>query len=247
MTSDVELLAIEIDTLWDRDARGRLFRASHRDPDDAPYVVIGSAQSGCTFAVGEQVPDPVAQEIQSILEREPRPRDPMIPPIGTMRCVNLLMPVFGAVEVSSGPSYLIPPGTHFDAPAEILTSDAPASKRTGLNAPEQSDWQEDEWEGLITGKLGPWAMAGVDERVISICHSARLSERGAEAGTWTDPSFRGRGYAAAATAAWAALFASSGKTLFYSTDGDNRSSQRVAERLRLPLIGWLWKLAPPSS
>ena len=86
-----------------------------------------------------------------------------------------------------------------------------------------------------------------DDRVVSLCHSARLTDRGAEAGTWTDPDYRGRGYAAAATAAWGSLLASSGRTLFYSTSSDNLSSQRVAERLELPLIGWMWKIAPAAS
>ena len=72
-------------------------------------------------------------------------------------------------------------------------------------------------------------------------------DRGAEAGTWTDPDFQRRGYAAAVTAAWASLFAPTGRQLFYSTSADNRSSQRVAERLGLHPIGWLWKIAPGAS
>jgi RimJ/RimL family protein N-acetyltransferase len=140
----------------------------------------------------------------------------------------------------------VPEGARYDANVEILRSiDTRGEQREGV--PEESGWRDDEWDDLLAGKLGPWGMVVVDGQVVSICHSARLSERGAEAGTWTHKDFRGRGYAAAATAAWAALFAGSGKTLFYSTDGDNRPSQRVAERLSLPLIGWLWKLAPPVS
>lgn len=82
-----------------------------------------------------------------------------------------------------------------------------------------------------------------DGRVVSMCHTPRISSAGAEAGTWTDPKFRGRGYAAAATAAWADLLAATSPFLFYSTTADNRSSQRVAERLGLRQIGWLWKLS----
>ena len=80
------------------------------------------------------------------------------------------------------------------------------------------------------------------DRVVSNCHTPRFNDRGAEAGTWTDPDYRGRGYAAATTAAWASLMAHSDRHLFYSTSADNISSQRVAERLSLPLIGWMWQL-----
>ena len=45
------------------------------------------------------------------------------------------------------------------------------------------------------------------------------------------------------TAAWAALTRPSGRHLFYSTSGENVSSQRVAARLGLRPIGWLWQLA----
>lgn len=107
---------------------------------------------------------------------------------------------------------------------------------------ERLNWTQDEWRQLLDGSLGPWASVVRGDRVVSLCHTAKLADRGAEAGTWTDPDCRGRGYAAAATAAWASLFAPGGRYLFYSTSADNRSSQRVAERLGLPLIGWIWRL-----
>jgi RimJ/RimL family protein N-acetyltransferase len=83
---------------------------------------------------------------------------------------------------------------------------------------------------------------------VSICHTPGLVRtHAAECGVWTQPAFRGRGYAAAVTSEWAAIMRSSGRYLFYSTDSDNASSQRVAERLRLRLIGWTWCLAPASD
>ena len=88
----------------------------------------------------------------------------------------------------------------------------------------------------VPGRCSP------DSRVIAICHTARLSDQGAEAGTWTDPEFRGRGYAAVVTAAWANQFAEQRKQLYYSTSADNRSSQQVAARLGLRPLGHLWKL-----
>ena len=87
-------------------------------------------------------------------------------------------------------------------------------------------------------------MATVDGRAVSICHTpSHLTERGAECGVWTHPDFRGQRHAPAVTAAWASVLAPSGRYLFYSTEADNRSSQRVAARLGLRLIGWSWNLA----
>ncbi|CRZ14350.1 hypothetical protein BN2156_01198 [Mycolicibacterium neworleansense] len=53
---------------------------------------------------------------------------------------------------------------------------------------------------------------------------------------------RGRGLAAAVVSAWASHCTGRVPHLYYSTSADNLSSQRVAERLRLPRIGELWCL-----
>ncbi len=86
-------------------------------------------------------------------------------------------------------------------------------------------------------------MAIEGELVLSICHTpGPVTARGAECGVWTHPAFRGRGYAAAVASAWAAIMRSSGRYLFYSTDAENLSSQRVARRLSLRSLGWTWRL-----
>ena len=69
-----------------------------------------------------------------------------------------------------------------------------------------------------------------------------MTKQAAECGVWTHPDYRGRGYAAAVTAAWADILRARGRCPFYSTDAQNVSSQRVAARLRLRPIGWTWNL-----
>jgi GNAT superfamily N-acetyltransferase len=118
---------------------------------------------------------------------------------------------------------------------------APDAALRGLNP---GNWAPDEWDDLLDGVLGPWAMAVVDGRAASICHTPLpMTARAAECGVWTDPAYRGRGYAAAVTAAWADILQPSRRALFYSTDAGNRASQRVAARLQLRPLGWTWRLA----
>jgi predicted GNAT family acetyltransferase len=84
----------------------------------------------------------------------------------------------------------------------------------------------------------PWCVALSDgSKISSIAFAARLGPMGAEAGVASIPSFRGQGFAAAATAGWAAHAALRGRALFYGTDRTNVSSQRVVERLRLRFFG----------
>jgi len=75
------------------------------------------------------------------------------------------------------------------------------------------------------------------EEIAAIAIAARLGEKGAEVGVYTFSNFRGRGLAAAVTASWSAMRSLDGRALFYSTSRSNRSSQRVAARLGLRLIG----------
>ncbi|VWC32252.1 GNAT family acetyltransferase [Burkholderia lata] len=83
----------------------------------------------------------------------------------------------------------------------------------------------------------PWCAAVVDGEIASVAFAARLSAVGAELGLATAPAFRGRGLAAAVTAAWSRLPSLQTRTLFYSTDRGNHASQRVASRLGLTLRG----------
>lgn len=135
--------------------------------------------------------------------------------------------------------YLIDPDVRFGSKAaiEVSNGDVPAWLR-GANP---GAWEPVEWDELLDGRLGPWAMVVEGEQVLSICHTpVGMTAQAAEAGVRTEPQFRGRGHAAAATAAWAEVLRPSGRHLFYSASLDNPSSLRVVERLGARLIGWTW-------
>ena len=242
MTSALHLLEIEIETLWLRDTGGRLERRPHGRA--APHLVIAVSREGWTLALGSEVPDALAEELWAMVVAEPPSSDPTVPPTGIARCKQLLGDALGPVELSKGPSYVIPRQTAFASAVEIRRSDDENNDLLQDQDIERLNWPAEEWRQLLDGSLGPWAMAMIGDQVVSICYSARLTDRGAEAGVSTVPEFQGRGYAAAVTAAWAALLAPSGRHLFYSIYAANVSSQRVAARLKLRPIGWMWKLTP---
>ncbi|MEX2245700.1 MAG: GNAT family N-acetyltransferase [Dehalococcoidia bacterium] len=244
--TDLELLEIEIETQWAADHRGRLVRSRGAEGRVAPHLVIAVSNHGQISAIGSEVPDGLAAELQAAVAGGAL-SPPATPPAAIARCQHLLTDsVGGPVALSSGPSYVIPPGTAFEATAEIHRSDGESTEALRDHAVERAGWSLEEWDLLLDGSYGPWAVAAIGERIISICHTSRLTDRGAEAGLWTDPEFRGQGHGAAATAAWASLMAPSGRHVFYSTSADNVSSQRVAARLRLHPIGWMWQLSAPQ-
>ncbi|GAA0911327.1 GNAT family N-acetyltransferase [Nonomuraea longicatena] len=137
------------------------------------------------------------------------------------------------------PSYLVVPPLRHEFPVEVLDH-RHAERVRGLRP---GNWTAEEWAELLDGGAGaPWTMVVEDGQVVSICHTPRRTAAGAEAGTWTAPGHRGRGHAAATTVAWARILAPDCPLLFYSTSADNRSSQRVAERLGLRPLGRLWRV-----
>jgi RimJ/RimL family protein N-acetyltransferase len=78
---------------------------------------------------------------------------------------------------------------------------------------------------------------GEDGQVVSVCHSARSTSRGAEAGVETTPEYRGRGYAGAAVAVWARAVLAEGRLPLYSTQWTNAASRAVARKLGLIMYG----------
>jgi len=72
-----------------------------------------------------------------------------------------------------------------------------------------------------------------DGAAVSLCHSARLTDRAAEAGVETLDVYRGRGYASVVVAGWAHAIQATGRIPLYRTSWDNLASQAVARRLRL--------------
>ncbi len=70
-----------------------------------------------------------------------------------------------------------------------------------------------------------------------MAQTVRLSPDGAESGTVAVPEWQGRGFAAAAVSEWALRPELSDRVLFYGTDSENVSSQRVAQRRGLRLFG----------
>ncbi len=124
----------------------------------------------------------------------------------------------------------------------VTSADGPLPELAAARPP---NWDDDEWDRLVAGDLGPWAIALVGDRAASICHTpGGVTADAAEAGVWTHPENRGRRLAELTTSAWAQLASATRRHLFYSTDRDNAASQRVAAHLGLRRIGWGWKLTP---
>jgi GNAT superfamily N-acetyltransferase len=214
-----DLLALEMETLWGSDARGRVLGAHH--------LVAGVTSEDVIVRFGADEPDALVERLSGLERTEV--------PAFLQQCQRILDEHYGSTALSSGPGYLIPDDLAYESDATFVDCTAPRA------LPRPDVWEYGEWEELLAGGAGPWAVALEDDRVAAVAATPASTERAAEAGIWTHPDFRGRGLAAATTARWAQV--AKGRTLFYSTSSDNLSSQRVAARLGLEQLGTLWKIS----
>jgi len=225
---ELELLQLELDLLRLSDVR---------------ELVIACARDGTCVRASPSMPDDLVHVVSAELSRIDAGIGLDSPPPQLERWRRLMEEAIGEPVVlgpGSGPSYVVHDELTYATEVRLVRSDS-ASVNESRDA-NPGNWGADEWVDLLEGRLGPWVMAMHEARVVSICHTPTWNQHAAEAGTWTHPDFRGRGYAAAATAEWATLLRHTGRVLFYSTSQTNRSSQAVAARLRLRHIGCLWQL-----
>lgn len=229
--NDLELLRIQ--AVGSFDERGRI----------AGWygVTIVCAAEGHALWIGDEVPDSRATELGARFDGAPRSLVPAQPPPVLALCQQVLEGGGGPLSCRAGPSFLIEATRPLGRGLHIARSDAPS--RDWLRNANPGNWHPVEWDELLDGRLGPWTMAVEGGVVVSICHTpVSVTVSGAECGVWTRPAFRGRGYGAAVVAEWAEILRPSGRCLFYSTDADNLSSQRLARRLQLRPLGWTWRL-----
>jgi hypothetical protein len=233
--SDLELLRLHAANFL-LDERGRI-----RGVDG---ITIASAVEGHALWLGAEVRDDLAEEMTALSDGAGPSIDPTTPPPVLERCEQLLRARSGSLQCRTGLCYLVeavsPPP---DSGRHIERSDSWSGRANELRRMNPGNWHPAEWDELLDGDLGPCAIATEGARVISVCHTPRpLTMRAAECGVWTHPDFRGHGNAAAVTSAWADLLRPSGRYLFYGTDVENVSSQRVAQRLGLRFLGRTWQL-----
>jgi hypothetical protein len=227
--SDHDLMRIEADTGFTYDARGRMLlsnepRETARKP--AQRLYLGRTRMGHVARFRADVPDDVAQQIEESVAREPLDGDLSAPPAEDCAIRAGLARHAPASDGGSGPAYCFPDSIASLGEAVRITADT-------------RDLVRETFPWLHTAYHDWWPAFAVlhDGAGVSVCFSSRIGPRAMAAGTFTLPEYRGRGYAAIATASWGAAVRATGRIPFYGTSWDNLSSQGVARRAGLIMYG----------
>jgi hypothetical protein len=236
------LLALQAHTLFEISQRQRIART--RDPSNAPAprLYMAGGADGWVGYVREDVNEARAIGIAQLIRQEP----PVTGPGATPRFVDQYRNILESAPVTPhnfGPVHRLPRGTQAPVDVKIVREHTPEG-----DALVERLWRDGTPEALVEAGFtdlshfwSPWcvAMSDGDIAAIAICVRDGLMAR--EIGVYTLAPYRGRGLAAAVTAAWSTLHPRH-PVLFYSTHRDNRSSQRVIDRLRLPFLGESFRL-----
>jgi RimJ/RimL family protein N-acetyltransferase len=225
-------LRLSVATTFVLSRAGRLLRENDPDRSPAPHAYLCGCPGGSLSFFRADVPEAVADEVAELADTGRWP-DTDAPPPFVGRALDLLKQTSAEVSLvyalphdrGSQAGRFVDSGTaEGDALIERLRRDMP-SHLSGAGFVSVGDF----WP--------PWCVALDGGVIAAIAFAARINARGAAAGVYTFPTFRGRGLAAAVTARWSAHPDLAQRTLFYSTSVTNRSSRAVARRLGLRRIG----------
>ncbi|MEJ1967516.1 MAG: GNAT family N-acetyltransferase [Rhizomicrobium sp.] len=236
MTTD--LLELHAATGCVYSPEGRMIRVNSPDAVPPPRMHLAGCESGWIVRFRDDVDDRAARAIEELVRREP----PLRRPGTTPRFAEDYRALLGVAEPLSarnyGPVHLLPHGTRASSRIAIVRHNTPDGDAlwTELAAGMPPGLAEAGFTS-VDDFWAPWCAALVEGEIAAIAFAARLGGHGADIGVYTLAPYRGRGLAAAVTAAWSALPELRERTLFYSTHRDNLSSQRVIARLGLPYLG----------
>jgi RimJ/RimL family protein N-acetyltransferase len=235
----LRLREIQAATLFDLAESGRLVEGSSPDRPVAPRLWIAGSAAGNVVRCRVDVGAAAAQAIEALVAHEPPMRAEHHAPRHLDDDVQILEAEAAVEDVSRELTYVFPATMRHWHEGPVVRSHTVE----GLQLLEQleASGMPEAFAAMGFGDARdlwpPWCIALEGDAVAAIAFAARLSPLAAEVGVATAPAFRRRGLAAAAAAEWASLPELDDRTLFYSADAENVSSQHVAERLGLALLG----------
>lgn len=222
--NDLELIGLQLRTLFRLDHRGRLLAEHEPGNRTAPRLFVGRTLHGTVATVRHDLDPSLASRLLEIAATEPPADDLRDPPAYAPRYEELLGSPF-----RGGPAYMFPSDVAYAGNAVEVTDPDVLRRRFPAIA--------DDLEARR-----PVLAALEDGQPAAICHCARRTTEAAEAGLFTIEALRKRGYGVAATGAWAAAVRRMGLLPLYSTSWENEASQGVARRLGLVAYGADWSI-----
>ena len=218
MLSDLELMKYRTDVLFKHSTDNRITVVNEPPFDVAPILYIGAARDGSIVRYLNSLNAEIVEKIEHVIKKDPANLAEIIKIVSLDHAIN---------ELSFGPTYAFPDLRE--------TSSAKAIKITYENKELLKPHFPYTFEDFDVKQ--PCFVIVEDNKVVSICCSARQTSKADEASVYTNEDYRGRGYGIDVTTAWAAEVKKQGRIALYSTSWDNFESQSLARKLKLVQFG----------
>ena len=230
--TDLDLITLQINTLFHTDTAGRLLSVNEFGEPPAPRFFLGRTKQGNIWRFRHDLPAALVAELDALCRAEPIAQDLTSPPQQYAAIKALLQTYAPLQNEYRGPCWWIPEGNQPQANVVLID-------QTNFQLLETTfPWVQRE-EAYATGPVATTLDQG---QGVAICFCSRYPGEATEAGVETRPAFRGKGYATAAVIAWAAAVRQRGVLPLYSTSWDNLASQAIARKLGLVFYGEDWSL-----
>ncbi|WP_152657688.1 GNAT family N-acetyltransferase [Oceanobacillus sp. CFH 90083] len=219
MTFDKELMHHHINVLFKHDMEDRMTFVNEPPYHPAPKIFIGTTKKGCVVKYADTLPASCIAKLEKAIQKSSS--------IDLAEIIKIFQQKYEINQLWMGRAYVFPDKVKIDYPQAIQITH------------ENKDMLKSQFPYTFedfTYKQPCFVI--IEENVIaSICCGARKSIKADEASLFTNEAYRGKGYGAAVTKAWAQEVQRQGRIALYSTSWDNLGSQSVASRLSLYLYG----------
>lgn len=219
MYNHLELMSIQAGVLYIYDHAGRITRINEPTNQPAPRFFWGQTVAGRIVRFRSDVPNHVVHDILQFMDQGD----------STEQLANVIRTLEKDREIRGlwmGPAFTFHETVKGYTGATLVTEDNKYCLEPGFpTLLSELKFRE------------PCFMVTENNMAVSVCFSARSSDKAAEAGVETLNDYRGKGYAMRVTSSWAQAIRQSQRIPLYSTSWDNYSSLSIARRLRLHQYG----------
>ncbi len=215
----LELMNLQAEVLYVHDQSGRITTINEYTNQPAPRFFLGQTNTGRVIRFRSDVQNNLIHNILQLMDIDD----------STAQLANVINALEKGKEISGlwiGPAYTFHEIAKDYTDATLVTED--------------NKYYLDPGFPTLLAELKfrePCFMVMENNMAVSVCFSARSSDKAAEAGVETLQDYRGKGYALRVTSSWAQAIRQSQRIPLYSTSWDNYSSQSIAKRLHLRLFG----------
>ncbi|MDF2652984.1 MAG: FR47-like family protein [Paenibacillus sp.] len=219
MYNHLELRNIQAEVLYVHNHTGRITTINEYANQPAPRFFLGQTNTGRVIRFRNDVPNNLVRDIIQIMDMNDLTKQ-------LANVINVLEKDKGISGFWIGPAYVFNEIEMDYTDATLVTEENKFCLEHGFpSLLSELKFRE------------PCYMVTENNMAVSVCFSARNSDKASEAGVETLEDYRGKGYAVRVASSWAKAILQSQRIPLYSTSWDNYSSQSVAKRLQLHLYG----------